>query len=269
MAVAAEVVSAASAVAIPVEEALQATGKSMANETDKRLNELTTRLSQAFGDRLLSVVLYGSAASGEMHGKYSDLNVLCVLKTIGPAELRLAESPIRWWRSLNNPSPLFLSEEEFYNSTDCFAIEFHDIVECHRVLAGADLVTGLVVDDTFYRGQVEHELRAKLLRLRQKAGGLLSEPGQLVLLMGESVSTFCNLSRHALRLAGAPSPMHKRDAIGACATQFGIDPAPFYTLLDLREGVKKARDLDPPALLAAYMKQIEALTGAVDRLAKK
>jgi hypothetical protein len=39
--------------------------------------------------------------------------------------------------------------------------------------------------------------------------------------------------------------------------------------LDLREGVKKARDLDPPALLAAYMKQIEALTGAVDRLAKK
>ena len=130
----------------------------MANETDKRLSELTTRLTQAFGDRLLSVVLYGSAASGEMHGKYSDLNVLCVLKTIGPAELRLAESPIRWWRSLNNPSPLFLSEEEFYNSTDCFAIEFHDIVECHRVLAGADLVTGLVVDDTFYRGQVEHAI---------------------------------------------------------------------------------------------------------------
>ena len=240
----------------------------MASETDKRLAELTARLTRAFGDRLLSVVLYGSAASGEMHGKYSDLNVLCVLRRIGPDELRLAEPVIHWWRGLENPSPLLLSEEEFQNATDCFAIEFHDIVDCHRVLAGADLVKGLMIDDSFYRGQVEHELRAKLLRLRQKAGGLLSDRAMLVRLMGESVSTFCNLARHALRLAGVAAPMHKREAIGACGAQFGIDPAPFYTLLDLREGTKKARDLDPPALLAAYMQQIEALTGAVDRLAK-
>ncbi|MFN0102173.1 MAG: hypothetical protein ACKV2U_08795 [Bryobacteraceae bacterium] len=240
----------------------------MASETDQRLAELTEKLTKAFGDRLLSVVLYGSAASGEMHAKYSDLNVLCVVQSIGPEELHLAEPVIRWWRSLENPSPLFLSEEELHNSTDVFAIEFHDIVECHRVLTGRDVVAGLAIDDRFYRGQVEHELRAKLLRLRQKAGGVLSDKGMLVRLMGESVSTFCNLSRHALRLAGAPAPMHKREAIGACAGRFGIDPSPFYTLLDLREGVKKARDLDPPALLAAYMQQIEALIGAVDRLAK-
>jgi hypothetical protein len=126
----------------------------------------------------------------------------------------------------------------------------------------------MAIDDSFYRGQVEHELRAKLLRLRQKAGGLLSDSGLLVRMMGESASTFCNLSRHALRLAGAAAPLAKREAIGACGREFGIDPAPFYTLLDLREGVKKARELDPLELLAAYMKQIEGLIGAVDRLAK-
>jgi hypothetical protein len=240
----------------------------MASETDKRLAELTTKLERAFGERLLSVVLYGSAAAGELHGKYSDLNVLCVLKTIGPGELQSAEPVIHWWRSLENPSPLFLSEEELHNSTDCFAIEFHDIVECHKVLAGRDMVAGLAIDDSFYRGQVEHELRAKLLRLRQKAGGILSDKAMLLRMMAESVSTFCNLGRHALRLAGAAAPMHKREAIGACGRQFEIDPSPFYTLLDLREGVKKARDLDPSTLLAAYMQQIEALIGAVDRLAK-
>ena len=240
----------------------------MPNETDKRLADLAAKLERAFGERLVSVVLYGSAAAGELHGKYSDLNVLCVLKTIGPEELRITEPLIHWWRSLENQAPLFLTEEELHNSTDCFAIEFHDIVECHRVLSGRDVVAGLSIDDSFYRGQVEHELRAKLLRLRQKAGGMLSDKGMLVRLMAESVSTFCNLSRHALRLAGVPAPMHKREAITACQGQFGIDPAPFYTLLDLREGAKKPRELDPPALLAAYMQQIEALTGAVDRLAK-
>jgi predicted nucleotidyltransferase len=240
----------------------------MANESEKRLAELTRRLETAFGERMVAAILYGSAAAGELHAKYSDLNVMCVLRRIGPEELRLAEPLIHWWRGLDNPAPLFLSEEEFHNSTDCFAIEFHDIVECHRMLAGPDIVAGLAVDDTFYRGQVEHELRAKLLRLRQKAGGVLSDKAALLRLMADSVSTFCNLSRHALRLAGAAAPLHKREAIGGCAGQFGIDPAPFYTLLDLREGLKKARDVDPPALLAAYMKEIEALTGAVDRLAK-
>ncbi|MBI2688206.1 MAG: hypothetical protein HYX27_18025 [Acidobacteria bacterium] len=240
----------------------------MASETDKRLEDLTARLQKVFGDRLLSAVLYGSAASGQMHGKFSDLNVLCVLRTIGPEELRLAEPVFKWWRALENPSPLLLSEEEFHNSTDCFAIEFHDIVESHRVLAGADMVKDLAIDDSFYRGQVEHELRAKLLRLRQKAGALLSDQPMLVRLMADSVSTFCNLARHALRLAGVEAPMQKREAIGVCATHFGIDPAPFYTLLDLREGAKKARDIHAPELLDAYMKQIELLTGAVDRMAK-
>ena len=32
-------------------------------------------------------------------------------------------------------------------------------------------------NDAFYRAQVEHDLRAKLLRLRQKAGGMLADAG--------------------------------------------------------------------------------------------
>jgi predicted nucleotidyltransferase len=241
----------------------------MANELEKRLNELTGRLTKAYGDGLLSVVLYGSAASGEYQGSYSDLNVLCVLRTIGPEELRLAEPIIRWWHSLDNPSPLLLREDELHNATDCFAIEFHDIVECHRILAGADVVKDLVIDDRYYRGQVEHELRAKLLRLRQKAGGLLSDRDSLARLMAESVSTFCHLARHALRLAGETAPLTKREGVGACAARFGFDASPFYTLLDLRSGAKSARDLKTLSLLADYMQQIESLTGAVDQMGRQ
>jgi hypothetical protein len=254
---------AASEAGIPVEEAHQVTG-----DQTKLLEELTKRLRNAFGEGLVSAVLYGSGATGEMHGKFSDLNVLCVMKTITPLELKRAEGVFHWWHSFDNPSPLLLTESEFRNGTDCFAIEFHDIVESHRVLAGEDVVKDLVIDDRFYRGQVEHELRAKLLRLRQKAGGMLSDKGALLRLMTESVSTFANLARHALRLAGHAAPVQKREAIAACAVQFGIDPAPFYTLLDLRSGAASARKTDPPVLLGDYMQQIEVLTEAVDRLAK-
>lgn len=241
----------------------------MAQSIYDLLNQLTKRLEDTFEDRLLSVVLYGSAATGEFNKRFSDINILCVLSQITPVELRQAEPVIRWWRSLDNPSPLFLTHEEMQNSTDCFPIEFHDIVASHTILHGEDLVAGLQIGDSFYRGQLEHELRAKLIRLRQKAGGMLSDRRNLLRLMAESVSTFANLSRHCLLVANpsdAPAaPLDKRQSLAACATRFGIDPAPFYTLLDLREGAKAAKSLDPPALLADYMEQIQALIAAVDR----
>ena len=79
----------------------------------------------------------------------------------------------RWWREKGSPSPLLLTERELATSTDCFAIEFHDIKRHSRVLHGKDVITDLALDDSFYRAQVEHDLRAKLLRLRQKACGML------------------------------------------------------------------------------------------------
>ena len=52
-----------------------------------QLDPLVEKLKQALGGDLVSVVLYGSAAVGDYHEKFSDFNVLCVLKQITPAEL--------------------------------------------------------------------------------------------------------------------------------------------------------------------------------------
>ena len=52
-----------------------------------------------------------------------------------------SEDVFRWWREQGNPSPLLLTEHELVTSTDCFAIEFHDIKTQHRLLYGKDVVT--------------------------------------------------------------------------------------------------------------------------------
>src|ERR1044071_1861498 len=130
---------------------------------EKLLNQLVEKLQKAFEDRLVSVILYGSAASGQYHPHFSDLNLLCVLNQVTPRELAAGEAIFQWWRAQGSPSPLLLSEHEFFTATDSFAIEFHDIQRQHRLLYGKDLTASLVVDDSFYRAQVEHDLRAKLL----------------------------------------------------------------------------------------------------------
>src|SRR5262245_16301983 len=101
------------------------------------LKELVHKLEGAFSGRLVSVILYGSAASAEAAAdRLSDFNVLCVLKEITPRELSEAEPILKWWREQGNPSPLMMSEEEVQNSADSFPIEFRDMKDRRRVLYG-------------------------------------------------------------------------------------------------------------------------------------
>jgi hypothetical protein len=177
-----------------------------------QLDSLVEKLRKALGPDLVSVVLYGSAAVGDHEENFSDFNVLCVLSQIEPAQLGATETIFRWWREQGNPAPLLLTEHEVRTSTDCFAIEFEDIKAHHRILFGADVVSSLAIDRCFYRAQVEHDLRAKLLRLRQKAAGILSDKDVLRRLLVDSISTFCVLFRHALILHGTNPPARRNDS---------------------------------------------------------
>ncbi|MGI8742490.1 MAG: nucleotidyltransferase domain-containing protein [Bryobacteraceae bacterium] len=234
---------------------------------DDKLTELVERLNKAHQDRLVSVVLYGSAAAGDHHENFSDLNVLCVLTAVTVKELAEFEPVLKWWRAQGNPSPLLMSEHEVQTSTDCFPIEFHDMQEQRRVLFGKDVIADLVIDRSFYRAQVEHELRAKLLRLRQKCAGLLSDEKALLRLMLDSVSTFLVLARHALLLSGISADWKKRGVLSRLP-EIGVDASPFERLLDVREQKRKASELEPGPLLEPYLREIEALVSHVDRLEK-
>ncbi|MCS7025486.1 MAG: nucleotidyltransferase domain-containing protein [Bryobacteraceae bacterium] len=232
----------------------------------KLIAELTERLTKTFSDRLVSAILYGSAATGEYNRDYSDINVLCVLTRVTPAELRDSEPIFRWWRQKGNPAPLLLSEEEVRTAADCFPIEFHDIKERRRILAGRDLIQDLVIDDRYYRAQIEYQLRAKLLRLRQKAAGVLHDKVLLSRLLLDSISTFCILFRHALKLAGYSPDHSRRSVVEELGRRFQIDPAPLLQILTLREGKPVLNPEPPEHLFAAYLIQIQRVIDVVDRL---
>ena len=236
------------------------------------LKELVAKLEHAFSDRLVSVILYGSAASAEHADRFSDLNVLCVLKQVMPRELMEGEPVLKWWSEKGHPWPLLMSEEEVHNSADCFPIEFHDMKERRRVLYGLDVIADLKVDMRNYRAQVEHELRTKLLRLRQQGASQLSHPSGLLALCVDSVNTFCVLARHALELGGKKPKSERRAVVRQLAEVLQADLKPFEILLDIREDVAgvESRDLgglaDPGELFAQYLVCISRLITLVDGL---
>lgn len=233
---------------------------------EKALNALVGKLQAAYGKNLRSVILYGSGATGETHGAYSDLNVLAVVEQLGVKELEASEGVFHWWREKGNPAPVLMTVDEVKGSADCFPIEFHDIAERKKILFGEDVTAGLQIDDRYYRAQVEHEVRAKLLRLRQKAAGVMKNRELLLRLMCDSVSTFCVLGRHALRLAGQPAPWGKRAIVEQLRASFGVRGQALDMLIGLREGTVRARGVDAVALFAQYLGELSVLAAAVDRL---
>jgi hypothetical protein len=230
------------------------------------LKELVTKLESAFQDRLVSVILYGSGASQDHHAKFSNLNVLCVLKQIGPRELGEGEPIFRWWREHKHPSPLLMSEEEVHNSADCFPIEFHDMKDRRKMLYGPDVIADVHVDSKYYRAQVEYELRSKLFRLRQQAAAVLSDPEKLFTLCVDSVSTFCMLARHALLVANVHAKSERRAVVHQLGETLEMDVRPFYILLDVREDKSGVDPGDPGELFAQYLECIRRLVEFVDRL---
>ena len=233
---------------------------------EQKLSELVDRLKKDFGPHLVSVILYGSGATSDWNQGNSDLNVLCVLDAISPAELRVGAPILLWWREAGNPAPLLLTEQEVQRSTDCFPIEFHDMQQHRRVLFGADIVEHLSIDDKYYRAQVEHELRSKQLRLRQRAAEVLSKPDLLQRLMTDSVSTFCVLARHALVLKGEKPYWDKKDLIGALQREIGSPLPAIDEILSIRKSRKKLSGPESAALLENYLAEIAVMVDFVDRL---
>jgi hypothetical protein len=69
-------------------------------------------LKDAAGSNLLSVILYGSAATNEFHEGHSDLNILCITRSLGREDLARLHAPAAWWVKKGHPAPLFLTADE-------------------------------------------------------------------------------------------------------------------------------------------------------------
>jgi hypothetical protein len=85
--------------------------------------------------------------------------------------------------------------------------------------------------------------------------------------MIDSVPSFLVLARHALLVSGMTCGWRKRET-ARHLPDIGVDETPFDTLLDLRDQSKLAKDVDPDALFAAYLRGIEALVHHVDQIEK-
>ncbi|MDQ2938235.1 MAG: nucleotidyltransferase domain-containing protein [Acidobacteriota bacterium] len=229
------------------------------------LNGLIRDLQATHGDNLASVVLYGSAAAGDHIELRSDYNLLITLKRITPEDLRLAQAPMREWRRLGHPVPVYFTTEELSDAADVFPIEFYQMANARIVLHGQDPFEFVKLSDANLRHQTEYELRSKLIQLRRMYIPASVSIEKLCALMSDSLASFAALFRAVLILHGEDGPVAKPDCVRATARRFRLNPEPFEKIFAFR-----ATDYLPPTdkdandIFAAYMAQLERIIEVVD-----
>jgi predicted nucleotidyltransferase len=231
------------------------------------LRELVDDLRATHGDNLASVVLYGSAAAGDDVEVRSDYNLLIALNRITPEDLRVAQAPMREWRRLGHPLPVYFTVEELSDAADVFPIEFHQMANARVVLFGRDPFEFVQLSDANLRHQAEYELRSKLIQLRRLYIPASVSIEKLCDLMSDSLSSFAALFRAVLLLFGEEAPVAKPDVVRRTAQRLKLDFAPFEKVFELRnDGHLPSSEKEANDLFAAYMFQIEQVVEAVDEL---
>jgi len=211
-----------------------------------------------YRDGLVSVILYGSAASGEFIGKHSNINLLVTLDNTDLENLaRISKATAG--RKFKILSPLFFTEDYINDSTDVFPIEFLDIKENYSVIYGKDVLSGLEVDTRNLRFQCEQELKSKVINIKKN---YLSAANKKALkeLLFKSFNSSLHILRNLIRLKGRTPPYLKEDILNELGREFNMDTADLKKILSAKNNNLKLSSGEIEALFFAFVKELEKLS---------
>ncbi|MGB6668160.1 MAG: nucleotidyltransferase domain-containing protein [Candidatus Acidiferrum sp.] len=234
--------------------------------TESKLSDLVSRMKEFAAENLESLILYGSAARGDFKQGHSDLNVLCVLRSLAARELTRVAPVVHWWtKDQHEPAPLFFTAEELRSSADVFSIELLDMQENRRVLYGTDVVEGISVPMNLHRLQVERDLRTLLLKLRQHFLLNGQNENELRVAAAKSSSSAFALLRHTLIAFDEHPPVAPNEVFARIAVLTGADAAAFASAFHLRDN--HAHDI--VRLYGEYLNALSVVISALDKQVPK
>ncbi len=239
------------------------------DQAERTIQRFTHEIQTLYDDDLVSLILYGSAAGTDFVPDRSDLNFLVVLKRVTLEALRKAVPLIRGWHRQRIATPLFADPDFLRSSLDVFPIEFLDMQERHRLLAGKDILLELNISLKNLRLQCEEELKGKLLSLWRaylEAGGRVEALEEL---MVRSLKSFLVVTRYLLRLKGLQPAHEFLEILVQAEESFGISLEAMRDVHSLRLGMIRLEKSDAQTLFDRYLTEIEQLTACADALLRE
>jgi len=219
-----------------------------------------------FGDDLISIILYGSAAGPDYRPGKSDINFMIVLSEEGIERLDRAFRLVETWQKRKVAIPLFLTQLYVESSQDVFPIEYLNFQRNHVLVYGRDILKELSFDPQFVRLQCEREIKGKLLLLREAFMETAGRGRALRGVIGQSIQAFAAIFEALLYLKEKEIPKERLDVVNLTCDTFDLDAGLFQKLLDIKEEKLKPDDTETKSLFQNYLKEVRKLSKIVDTL---
>lgn len=172
------------------------------------LSTFIAAAKKAFGDQMLSVVLYGSGAEGKLRPT-SDVNLILVLSAFDRGLADQLREPLRLAQAAIKLRVMFLLEDELKPASQAFAVKFADIVRRRLVLYGKDPFASVSVsrNDAIFR--LKQTLLNLTLRLREAYIARSLREEQLSSVIADAAGPLRSCASTLLELEGRPASSPK------------------------------------------------------------
>lgn len=204
---------------------------------EKFLNELKTY----FNERLSSVFIYGSKADTEFNRLDNDINIIVIVKDLNAMDLKGISKASKNWAKKGNPLPIFLDKDEWFTSSDVYAIEYSDIIDSHNIIYGEDVISHIKVNKKDLRFQCELEVKNFIINFRQLYLEYADKKDVIKSALTKISKTCITIFRAVLRLNKIPIPQEKEAVISIACEKAGINTELFIKLLCHKEGKCKIK----------------------------
>ncbi|MCK4534118.1 MAG: hypothetical protein KAT81_01230 [Syntrophobacterales bacterium] len=236
------------------------------DKPEKIFPDITEDYKKIYGDALISVILYGSAAGEDYRPGKSDLNFMIVISEEAIDHLDKAIETVSRWRKRNVATPLFMTKSYITSSLDSYPLEFLNMQKGYVLVYGEDVLKDISFEPRYLRLQCEREIKGKLLLLRERFLETEEKPRRIKELTGESITAFVSIFGGLLCLKGVKIPSSRREIVEALAREIPVDGNVFMNCLDIKEEKKKFVSSEISDIFMAYLVEVRRLWEFVDKL---
>lgn len=232
-------------------------------EVKKKMVSYCSDLLMILGSNIRSILIYGSASSGEYIQGKSDINLLVVCDKIDIDVLKSLEKVVKGGIKRKIPPPLLFTPEHIKRSKDVFPIEFLEMKDNHVTIYGEEIFEKLDINDEHLRLECEEQIKGKLIRTRQAWFEATGNKKRVASLLYTSLVNIIPSVKGIIRLKGETPPLIRRDVIDMVDKLLDIDLYVFVEVLDAKKGVK-IKDIDN--IFQRYLEALYLLASYVDKM---
>lgn len=227
---------------------------------------LTQDYLQIFGSDLVSLIVYGSAASGSYVKGRSDINLLVVLTNAGKNRLDAAFEKVRYWKKRRVATPLVMTREFIETSLDSYPIEFLNMKNSHIVVYGESVLADIAFKPEDLRMQIEREIKGKIVLLTQGYMETEGSARQIRQLIRNSFTALISIFNALLFLKQGRQPQVRRETIKEACNLFSLDADVFELCSDIKESKDKLANKEIIDIFKRYLQEVEKVCSIVDKL---